>query len=557
MLNLKSGLLLLAVGSISACGGGSVTNTTTGETAQCDVSQGFVQCGDTQINTSDISLVATNDDGTYTIEHEGQEYIFTPVDEIPENRKGILSEELLGVDINGDGDMNDTIDHSTDGEGFDFRDYDLADEAIWSNWSVGTPISGATQVTPGDWSSWTATATAAWNVPTVLETRSRSVVTTVGATVGYDSRTCSVTVNGQIDNPAPTCNGDATRTVTYVNGTSTTSTETEVRTVANPNYELNEGVADQNRTHLKDDLRNLLTDAGVSVTEEVLENTLAGFYSYLNVRGLDEAHADGWTGLGHLITIVDAGWDHAETVTSIASIVAPGAELNTHVFSDSHFTNAATISRDTYTVGSNTEIVYGRADVINLSIGVNHWARSESDIVTSSYNLLSDIYYAGTTGDTVFTISAGNDGLSNIFTEGSIADGVLTYSDVANGDISVLAPLINSEFADKTIVVGALDGDEIAWYSNEAGTAMDYTLFAEGDNPLDNDPSNVGTSYAAPRVAGAAALVRHKFPGLSAENTVNVLLDTAFDAGAPGTDTVYGRGILDVGAALSPVGTVY
>lgn len=60
----------------------------------------------------------------------------------------------------------------------------------------------------------------------------------------------------------------------------------------------------------------------------------------------------------------------------------------------------------------------------------------------------------------------------------------------------------------------------------------------------------VGTSMAAPHVAGAAALLRAT--GLAADETVDRLLATADDRGRPGPDPSYGAGLLDVGAALDP-----
>ena len=60
-----------------------------------------------------------------------------------------------------------------------------------------------------------------------------------------------------------------------------------------------------------------------------------------------------------------------------------------------------------------------------------------------------------------------------------------------------------------------------------------------------------GTSNATAIVAGAAALVRSKFPQLSAEEVVHRLTATAVDKGAPGRDEVYGYGVLDLVAALT------
>nr|MDT0657955.1 type VII secretion-associated serine protease mycosin [Micromonospora sp. DSM 115978] len=60
-----------------------------------------------------------------------------------------------------------------------------------------------------------------------------------------------------------------------------------------------------------------------------------------------------------------------------------------------------------------------------------------------------------------------------------------------------------------------------------------------------------GTSNSAAIVSGAAALVRSRFPELSAEEVVHRLTYTAVDKGAPGRDDEYGYGVLDLVAALT------
>ena len=63
-----------------------------------------------------------------------------------------------------------------------------------------------------------------------------------------------------------------------------------------------------------------------------------------------------------------------------------------------------------------------------------------------------------------------------------------------------------------------------------------------------------GTSFAAPQVAGAAALLADAFPNLTGRQIVNLLLESARDAGAAGADPIYGRGILDIARAFAPRG---
>jgi subtilisin family serine protease len=59
-----------------------------------------------------------------------------------------------------------------------------------------------------------------------------------------------------------------------------------------------------------------------------------------------------------------------------------------------------------------------------------------------------------------------------------------------------------------------------------------------------------GTSGAAPIVAGVAALVRSKWPAMSAKQVINRIVSTARDAGPAGKDPLYGYGVLNAEGAL-------
>jgi subtilisin family serine protease len=60
-----------------------------------------------------------------------------------------------------------------------------------------------------------------------------------------------------------------------------------------------------------------------------------------------------------------------------------------------------------------------------------------------------------------------------------------------------------------------------------------------------------GTSSATAIVSGAAALVRAKFPNLSAPEVIHRLTATADDIGKPGRDDECGYGILNIVKALT------
>ncbi|MFD6639807.1 S8 family serine peptidase [Micromonospora chalcea] len=60
-----------------------------------------------------------------------------------------------------------------------------------------------------------------------------------------------------------------------------------------------------------------------------------------------------------------------------------------------------------------------------------------------------------------------------------------------------------------------------------------------------------GTSDATAIVAGAAALIRSKYPNLPAQEVAHRLTATAVDKGPPGRDDRYGYGVIDLVAALT------
>jgi subtilisin family serine protease len=63
--------------------------------------------------------------------------------------------------------------------------------------------------------------------------------------------------------------------------------------------------------------------------------------------------------------------------------------------------------------------------------------------------------------------------------------------------------------------------------------------------------AGTGTSASAAIVAGAAALVRAKFPNLSAKEVIHRLTATAIDKGPKGRDDEYGYGIVNLVGALT------
>ncbi|MEW5701566.1 MAG: S8 family serine peptidase [Candidatus Zixiibacteriota bacterium] len=88
------------------------------------------------------------------------------------------------------------------------------------------------------------------------------------------------------------------------------------------------------------------------------------------------------------------------------------------------------------------------------------------------------------------------------------------------------------------------------------GVTIKPEVVAPGVNVRTTNPNNgitngaYGTSFATPHVAAAAALLRQYNPNATVDQIKNALLQTARDLGPSGNDNDYGRGIIDLAAAL-------
>ncbi|MBP1474190.1 S8 family serine peptidase [Frateuria sp. MAH-13] len=108
----------------------------------------------------------------------------------------------------------------------------------------------------------------------------------------------------------------------------------------------------------------------------------------------------------------------------------------------------------------------------------------------------------------------------------------------------------------------AAGNTQLADYSNACGKAMDYCLTAPGDvivsdkdYPTGDSSKDYwivsGTSFTAPQVSGAAALVWEAYPYFTNDMVRQTLLGTADDLGAAGPDAIFGYGMLNVGKAVN------
>ncbi|MBB4631564.1 S8 family peptidase [Sphingosinicella soli] len=170
------------------------------------------------------------------------------------------------------------------------------------------------------------------------------------------------------------------------------------------------------------------------------------------------------------------------------------------------------------------------ARVINMSLGGE-----------APNSRLRTAIASATAAGVIVVISAGNDALANPDPFAQIAGN----ASIARGRV-IIAGSVN-------------DGDALSDFSNRAGSYAAHYLATLGEGVRSFDHTGTaylfgGTSYAAPGISGAVALLADAFPALSADEIVDILFRTARDAGAAGDDAVFGQGILDLVRAFSPIG---
>jgi hypothetical protein len=186
------------------------------------------------------------------------------------------------------------------------------------------------------------------------------------------------------------------------------------------------------------------------------------------------------------------------------------------------------------------------ANVVNMSLGV------PGTTFDQGWNgVFASLSVTLTLKNTVFVMAAGN-------------EGVVQKNNVAWS-------LLNPAF----IVVGSVDAaNNISNFSNQPGNAcltpllgicagdklMNHFIVAPGELIMVDDghggvTRQSGTSFAAPQVSAAIALLQGRWPWLVnfPNETASIILNSAKDLGAPGVDPVYGHGLLDVTASQSPL----
>jgi hypothetical protein len=281
---------------------------------------------------------------------------------------------------------------------------------------------------------------------------------------------------------------------------------------------------------------------------------------------------NGWTGKGVNVVIADALTDqHGVITANIAGRYAPGSTFYGIPLDFNLYTNPGNVFNLNGTNSNLSSTNPINAGVINLSFGANYTggvSDAQRLVVDNNFSTLrnnwvnilqgSFVYTGLNLNTAVITKAAGNDAIT------------------ADKESFVKAFADNNNIQNRLLIVGALNFDVngkgfIASYSNTAGTYQNVSnrfLVASGGTPFNYGDIAIngylttfgaeGTSFAAPRVAGYAAIIEQKFPNLDAAKTSNIILDTArYDTLAcnPNCDpSIYGKGQASLSRALAPVG---
>lgn len=277
------------------------------------------------------------------------------------------------------------------------------------------------------------------------------------------------------------------------------------------------------------------------------------------------AYAGGRTGAGVSVALVDTGIDvnnseYAGAINAASTNIVTGTndiqDPHGHGTAVAGVVRAARNGIGTHGVAYDASLLVVRSDTPG------------SCVTTCSFSqtaLANATNYAAARGAKVINYSLGGGTVSAGFASAlnnAAATAVLVAAAGNTGGGDPLDPALSLALSGKGIAVGSVDANlTIAASSNRAGIAQSYYLVAPGvavpTTALGGGVSSwSGTSLAVPHVSGAAAILIQTFPSLTPAQVVDLLLRTATDLGAPGVDAVYGRGLVNLQAALTPQGTL-
>ncbi len=309
----------------------------------------------------------------------------------------------------------------------------------------------------------------------------------------------------------------------------------------------------------------------------------------VNFHGAITAYQAGASGQGILAGVIDDGIDEdspefAGRISSFSTDLAGSRGINGE---GSHGTNVAQIllggknDAGTFGIAFNANLLVLRADRPG-SCATEDPANDESGCQFPESAIAAGLDRAISAGARVVNISLGGDDAPGATLRGAVqratAAGIIVILSAGNeGDTTangndpnnpgLFAQGMRDAGGGLVIIVGSVNENGVSSdFSNRAGIYAGSYLAALGedvcctykDGVIETEGNFVfvisGTSFSAPQVAGAVALLAQAFPNLSSQQIVQLLYQSARDAGVAGDDAVYGQGVLDIARAFQPMG---
>ena len=294
-------------------------------------------------------------------------------------------------------------------------------------------------------------------------------------------------------------------------------------------------------------------------------------YGLASINALT-AYDNSGTGSGITVAVIDTGIDQTHTdltgntsasSASAGSIASSVQDTNGHGTQVAGIIAAARNSVDTHGVAFSSTLLAvkisedGTATNADLAAGVDFAVAQGVKVINMSFasaafnSTVATSVQAAVDAGIIVVAASGNDGNSQ-------ADQVARLANCEGA--SNCAAFNSFDAKGLMLAVGATDSSNaIASFSNLAGDTGSAFLVAPGVSIVTTANGGgtttvSGTSFSAPHVAGAVAIILQRFPSLTAKQAVTLLLSSATDLGATGTDTTFGVGLLNLQAAFSAQG---
>ncbi|WP_449466232.1 S8 family serine peptidase [Stenotrophomonas humi] len=290
-----------------------------------------------------------------------------------------------------------------------------------------------------------------------------------------------------------------------------------------------------------------IVDSGVMRNHPALAGRVVANYFYLD-PARNNANIDDVVGHGTAVAELAAG----AAVGSWPGGIAPGAQIvSARIISDTPPTD------DGSGQGNEVDGALGFApihdDLIRAGVRImnNSWGGLYWSKPTATGPIASEYRPFIIDNDGLVVFATGNESRADPSNMAALPsqpgpNGTLPAADLERGWLAVAA-------------LDTANPTQLASYSNACGVAKNYCLVAPGTAAFVSPQStagnlsylyNSGTSFSAPLVSGAAALVWQAFPYFNNDLVRQTLLGTATDLGVPGPDAQFGYGLLNIGKAV-------